>query len=110
MPACPEIAPIRRRRPSTPEAWRKRATVTTNVVKPESVQPVHAGGIQSRPDSARPQPLTVGDSSRSGEGGKVALPQGGCGPASARLETSPQRIAAITARGTTRANLREKGL
>src|SRR5512147_191286 len=106
MPAYSEIAPIRRRSPSSPDAWRKRATVTTNFVKPESAQPVQAGGIQSWPDSARSQILTAGEFSRSGYGGKVALPQGGCGMVSARHDTSPQRKAAIPIRKATPDNLR----
>jgi hypothetical protein len=79
--------------PSAPEGLRKRPTVTTNVAKPPEVQPVQAGGVQSRPKSDRSQNFVVGGLSRSGYGGKGSLPQGGCGPGSGWLKTAPQRIA-----------------
>src|SRR5208283_2644678 len=57
-----------------------RATVVTSVEKPASAQPVHGGGLQSRPNSASLQNLTTGELSTAGYAGTGSFPHGGCGP------------------------------
>ena len=61
-----EIAPMRRRRPSTPEAGENGAATTTNVVKPDSVQPVQAGGSSRGPIRRGPTPSRLVNSPRRG--------------------------------------------
>src|SRR5450755_752541 len=80
MPTSDEIAPLWSSRSSIPAACRKRAAVVTRVEKPSPVHPVHAGGRQCSPSSARCQNFTVGESARLGIGGMESTPQGGCGP------------------------------
>src|SRR6266852_8873743 len=80
MPASSETAPMWRSKPSASVVWRNRATVVTNLVKPTAAQPVHAGGLQSRPKSDSLQDFTMAESSRPGYGGMGSFLHGGCGP------------------------------
>src|ERR1019366_2598673 len=80
MPASAEMPPTWRSRSVVSEEWRKRAVIVTSEVNPGAVQPVQAGGIQSCPNSARLQDLTIAGSSMPGQAGIASLPQGDWGP------------------------------
>src|ERR1700722_7376174 len=98
-----------RSKPSESEVWRNRATVVTNVVKPTAAQPVHAGGLQSRPKSDLLHDFTMAESSRAGYAGTGSCPQGGCGPSCAYPRVWQSSIANNTNRTRCQVQIRYPG-
>src|SRR6516225_41407 len=92
-PVSADTAPIRRRSPSVPETFLKRAAVATSVDEDEADHVTHAGGSQS----AWSQVLTAGSASELGTAGEGSPPQGGCGPVSARAKRLKLRVASQSA-------------
>src|SRR6187399_3609287 len=79
-----------------PEEPRNRPAVATSVEKPRAVQPLHVGGIQSRPSSPPSQNFVTGCLSNSDQEGNGTFSHGSSGRDSGALKARPPKIIAAS--------------